>query len=126
LTAALPTSNSDSNSVARRQSSPTTSWVYMCTNVNYTGTCLNSTVPLGYSTCVELNNTSWLYNISSFQPAPNAACYLNHGTNCTDLCMDPEGCDEIVEYPGYANLSTYGYPPWTDYVGSFSCELSSS
>jgi hypothetical protein len=45
----------------------------------------------------------------------------NRHSNCSDICMSPSGCNEIVEYPGYANLSTYGYPPWTNFIGSFTC-----
>ena len=56
---------------------------------------------------------------------PERTADLNYSdTDCQDLCMDPEGCDMIVEFPGYGNLSEYGYPPWTDRIGSFTCELS--
>lgn len=46
--------------------------------------------------------------------------FINRAANCSDICFSPSGCNEIVQYPGYANLTTYGN--WTDNIGSISCE----
>jgi len=98
----------------------------MCTGVNYTGTCTNMTVAVGYEVCTNLS-PPFLFNVSSYQPAMGLACYLNPAQNCSSICYSPEGCNEIVEYPGYANLADYGAQyaatGWIDKVGSFSCEL---
>lgn len=61
------------------------------------------------------------YNVSSLSPVPGTVCWLHNSNNCSDICRSPSGCSKIVQFPGYANLSTYGYPPWTDRMGSFTC-----
>jgi len=109
--------------------------VTLCTEASYLGNCsailVNTTYDETRPSTPEVVNVQgvacynlqepFVGNVSSFSVTNGTACYLNHQKNCSDVCMSPSGCNEIVEYPGYANLSIYGYPAWTDYIGSFSC-----
>ncbi|KAL2073121.1 hypothetical protein VTL71DRAFT_10445 [Oculimacula yallundae] len=94
--------------------------VIMCSDFNWKGECISIAVPLAYNSCTSLK-APWAYNVSSLEPVPGTVCWLHNSTNCGDICMSPSGCSKIVEFPGYANLSTYGYPAWTGRIGSFTC-----
>ncbi|KAF8850608.1 hypothetical protein BDZ45DRAFT_751538 [Acephala macrosclerotiorum] len=97
--------------------------VILCTEPNWKGECTAMTVPLAYDSCTTLD-APWAYNVSSFEPIPGVVCWVNRSNNCSDICMSPSGCNEIIEFPGYADLSTYG--PWNNTIGSFTCNPSSS
>lgn len=64
-------------------------------------------------------------NISSLTPVPGTVCWLHASRNCSDACRSPSGCSKIVEFPGYADLRTYGSPPWDKRVGSLTCGVRS-
>ncbi|RDW75888.1 hypothetical protein BP5796_06709 [Coleophoma crateriformis] len=49
--------------------------VFMCTDPDYTGTCANMTVELGYNVCTTLS-PPWIYNVSALQPQEGVACWL--------------------------------------------------
>merc|ERR1711964_258618 len=93
---------------------------WLCSEYNWKGECVAMTVPLEYNSCTSLKDP-WAYNVSSLAPVPGTVCWLHNSNNCSDICRSPSGCSKIVQFPGYANLSTYGYPPWTDRIGSFTC-----
>ncbi|CZS90527.1 uncharacterized protein RAG0_01579 [Rhynchosporium agropyri] len=67
------------------------------------------------------DNHNRVCNVSSFEPVPGKVCWLYSSKNCSDICRSSQGCNCIVEFPGHANLSAYGYPAWMDRVGSFTC-----
>ncbi|KUJ13182.1 uncharacterized protein LY89DRAFT_687400 [Mollisia scopiformis] len=81
------------------------------------------TVSLVYDSCTTLT-APWAYNVSSLEPVPGVVCWMNRSNNCSDICRSPEGCNEIIEFPGYPDLSTYG--PWNNTIGSFTCNPSST
>lgn len=117
----------------------------MCSDFNWKGECITITVPLKYNSCTTLQPPWYLlpslpplypilhaypsalspfptltnprlFNLSSLTPVLGTVCWLNNSNNCSYICRSPSGCSKIVEFPGYANLSTYGYPGWTDRV----------
>jgi hypothetical protein len=44
----------------------------------------------------------------------------NRSANCSDICYSPSGCDMMVQFPGFANLSGGN---WDKKIGSMECEV---
>jgi hypothetical protein len=46
--------------------------------------------------------------------------------NCSDLCFSPSGCDKMVEFPGFVDLSgdsNWNDGDWDKKIGSMECEV---
>ncbi|KAF2430669.1 hypothetical protein EJ08DRAFT_697147 [Tothia fuscella] len=84
--------------------------VYICTDVNWKGTCGYKVQPL--NTCIGLD-FPWWQSISSFGPDQGTKCDLYHGYSCDDWIATGVGA------PGYADLRTFANA--NDRIGSFIC-----
>lgn len=82
--------------------------VYICTDINWSGTCGYAVQPL--NTCIHLD-FPWYHTISSFGPDVGTACTWYSDYNCQNWLVTRVG------NPGYADMSNF----YNDQIGSFIC-----
>lgn len=118
----LKSSNSSLSPVAL--STQAVGGVFICTDINWGGTCGYAVQPL--NTCIVLGS-DWKDKISSFGPDKCTECRAWVTTNCQDLTF-PGGSPTWIghwdfDYPGDATGGlTQAFPPaWNDRIESFSC-----
>ncbi|PMD45399.1 hypothetical protein L207DRAFT_578319 [Hyaloscypha variabilis F] len=95
--------------------------VIMCTEANWKGSCITLTVPTN-NTCITLP-PPFFHNVSSIEPAFGTVCYRYAEANCADpICTSPTGCDMMIQFPGFADLSTQD-SNWEKKIGGLECEV---
>lgn len=93
--------------------------IYLCTDINFSGTCGYKVQPL--NTCIVLTSPYDL-SISSFGPDKGTKCHLYSTHDCTTYGCSSPGCgfapDIILSYPGSADLRNQNF---NDHARSFDC-----
>ncbi|CAK5267238.1 unnamed protein product [Mycena citricolor] len=97
---------------ARSLEARTPGGVFICTNINFSGTCGYAVQPLGV--CITLTSP-WYRTISSFGPDPGATCFAYSQNSCAEAQWE-------FTYPGDGTGGLGTNDPWNDQITNFMCE----
>ncbi|KAL5521459.1 hypothetical protein ACEPAF_2207 [Sanghuangporus sanghuang] len=100
--------NATSTSVEKR----TPGGVFICTELNWGGTCGYAVQPL--NECIPLGS-DWDKQISSFGPDPCTICFAYRESNCDEAEWE-------FTNPGDATGGLGTSDPWNDQISAFLCE----
>ncbi|KAJ6610356.1 hypothetical protein B0H10DRAFT_2225004 [Mycena sp. CBHHK59/15] len=102
-----------SPNVPRALAGRTPGGVFICTDINFSGTCGYAVQPL--DVCIFLTSP-WYRTISSFGPDPGATCFAYSQNSCNEAQWE-------FTYPGDATGGLGTSDPWNDQARLFkSCE----
>ncbi|KAJ7452264.1 hypothetical protein FB451DRAFT_1409418 [Mycena latifolia] len=90
--------------------------VYICTDINFSGTCGFAVQQLGQ--CIFLTSP-WYQSISSFGPDPGATCFAYSQNSCNEAQWS-------FTYPGDATGGLGTSDPWNDRASRFFYRISSA
>ncbi|KAI0692878.1 hypothetical protein BC835DRAFT_1355549 [Cytidiella melzeri] len=94
--------------------------VYICTDINWGGTCGYAVQPVGE--CIVLGS-QWNKKISSFGPDQCTVCYASSFNNCGSGETETSQNFWTFNYPGDATGGlANGANAWNDKISSFFCE----
>ncbi|KAL0951080.1 hypothetical protein HGRIS_007818 [Hohenbuehelia grisea] len=85
--------------------------VFICTNINWGGTCGYAVQQL--NSCIALT-APWLRTISSFGPDPGARCFAYSQNSCSEAQWS-------FTHPGDATGGLGTNDPWNDKISNFRC-----
>ncbi|KAF7333181.1 hypothetical protein MVEN_02383900 [Mycena venus] len=86
--------------------------VFICTDINFGGTCGFAVQQLGQ--CIALTSP-WYQTISSFGPDPGATCFAYSQNSCSEAQWS-------FTFPGDATGGLGTNDPWNDRITNFMCE----
>ncbi|KAI5120973.1 hypothetical protein M0805_006645 [Coniferiporia weirii] len=109
-TAASPTPAPATETLEKR----TVGGVYICTDLNWEGTCGYAVQPL--EECIVLGS-EWSDQISSFGPDECTTCFGYEESSCSEASWE-------FNYPGDGSGGLSTNNPWNDNIRAFMCEKS--